>query len=247
MKADPTAQLKLLEVQAIDSRVDQVRHRRTAMPELKEIAALEASRQEYDDERRDAQIAVDDLELAQRKADVDVEAVRARRTRDNDRVAQGLITNPKDLDRMQHELTSLERRISVLEDEELEIMEQLEAATAVLEEQVQRVAAADERLAELAELVGARVAELDAELAAATAERGPAVEGLPADLLALYEKLRVQKGGVAAAELRQRRCTGCQLAIDNAEIAVIAGSPSDLVVRCEECSRILVRTAESGL
>jgi predicted nucleic acid-binding Zn-ribbon protein len=28
---------------------------------------------------------------------------------------------------------------------------------------------------------------------------------------------------------------------------VIAKAPSDEVVRCEECSRILVRTSESGL
>lgn len=247
MKADPSAQLKLLEVQAIDSRGDQVRHRRTSMSELAEIAALETSRQDYDDQRRDAQILVDDLELAQRKADIDVEAVKSRRTRDTDRIAQGLVTNPRDLERMQHELESLERRISVLEDEELAVMEQLEEATAALEEQTQRVAGADERLAELAAVRDAKLAELEIEMAAATAERGPCVEGLPEDLMALYEKLRVSKGGVAAAELRQRRCTGCQLGIDNAELAVIAAAPKDLVVRCEECSRILVRTPESGL
>lgn len=246
MKADPTAQQKLLEVQALDSKADQVRHRRTAMPELAEIAALEESRKEFDDERRDAQIRVDDLALAQRKADVDVEAVKSRRARDTERMTQGTV-HPKDLERMQHELTSLERRIAVLEDEELEVMEQLEAATAVLQEQVQRVAGADERLAELAERRDAKLAELDGELAVALAQRGPAVEGLPADLLALYDRLRVSKGGVAAAELRQRRCTGCQLGIDNAELAVIAKAPADLVVRCEECSRILVRTPESGI
>ncbi|CAN5372653.1 C4-type zinc ribbon domain-containing protein [soil metagenome] len=247
MKADPQAQLKLLDVQALDSRADMARHRRTSMPELAEMAALEVSRKEFDDQRRDSQIAVDDLELAQRKADVDVEAVKTRRTRDRDRIDQGLITNPKDLERMQHELASLDRRISVLEDEELEVMEQLEAAQAVLVEHQQRVAAADERLAELAELRDAKLVELEAEIAEVESLRGPAVEGIPADLLALYEKLRAGKGGVGATELRQRQCNGCQLGIDNAELAVIAAAPADLVVRCEECTRILVRTAESGL
>jgi predicted nucleic acid-binding Zn-ribbon protein len=70
---------------------------------------------------------------------------------------------------------------------------------------------------------------------------------VPDDLLALYDKLRAQKGGVGAAELRQRRCTGCQLNIDNAELAVISAAPDDQVIRCEECQRILVRTPESGL
>ncbi len=247
MKADPSAQLRLLELQALDARADQARHRRTAMPELAEMAELEASRKEFDDERRDRQIVVDDLELAQRKADADVEQVKARRTRDRDRIDQGLITSPKDLERMQHELESLDRRISVLEDEELEVMEQLEQAQAALEEYTQRVAGADERLAELAQLRDAKLVELDAELAEVESLRGPALEGIPADLLALYEKVRANRGGIGAAEIRQRRCSGCQLAIDNAEIAIIRSTPIDVVVRCEECTRILVRTAESGL
>ncbi|WP_323790965.1 zinc ribbon domain-containing protein [Nocardioides sp.] len=247
MKAEPSAQLRLLEVQALDARADQARHRRASMPEVKEMAALEASRAEVDDQRRDAQIVVDDLDLAQRKADNDVELVRARRTRDQDRIDQGQITSPKDLERMQHELESLERRISVLEDEELEVMEQLEQAQAALSELVQRVAAADERLAELAVVRDEKVAAIEAELVEIEAARGPAIEGLPEDLLALYEKLRAAKGGIGAAELRQRRCNGCQLGIDNAEIGVIRAAPADLVVRCEECSRILVRTSESGL
>jgi uncharacterized protein len=247
VKAEPSDQLKLLEVQVLDARADQARHRRAAMAEVKEMEALEASRSEVDDQRRDAQIVVDDLDLVQRKADNDVEQVKTRRTRDRDRIDQGLITNPKDLERMQHELESLDRRISVLEDEELEVMEQLEEAQSALGELVQRLAATDERLAELAVVRAEKTADIDRELGEIETERAAAVEGLPGDLLALYEKLRAAKGGVGAAEIRQRRCTGCQLGIDNLEIGVIRAAPADLIVRCEECERILVRTAESGL
>jgi len=160
---------------------------------------------------------------------------------------RGLITNPKDLERMQHELESLERRISTLEDEELEVMEQLEQAQSALDLLVAEVAAADDRLAALKLARDQKTAELDRELNALDSDRGPAIDGLPADLLALYEKVRLSRNGVGAAELRQGRCTGCQLNIDNAELSVIRTSPSDLVVRCEECTRILVRTSESGL
>lgn len=159
----------------------------------------------------------------------------------------GAISNPKDLERMTHELASLERRISTLEDEELEVMARLEDAQRDLDTLVAQVAEADARLAELSAARDEKGAALDAQLLDVEAQRGPSVEGLPADLLALYDKLRVQKGGIGAAELRQRRCTGCQLGIDNAELSRIKALPVDEVVRCEECSRILVRTAESGL
>ena len=247
MKADPFAQLKLLDVQELDARADLLRHQRGALPEIVEATALEATRGELVDRLRDAQIAVDDLTVEQKKADADVEQVKARRTRDRDRMDQGLITNPKDLSRMQHELESLDRRISNLEDAEIEVMERLEDAQRTLDELTGQVAEADARLARLNAAREARQAEIDASLAEVAAERAPAVDGMPADLLALYERLRAQKDGVGAAILRARRCGGCQLTIDNAEIAVIRAAPSDEVVRCEECQRILVRTDESGL
>jgi predicted nucleic acid-binding Zn-ribbon protein len=247
VKAPVQAQRQLLEVQRIDARADQLRHQRRSLPELAEIEALTASRSEVDDQRRDQQIVVDDLTAAQRKADVDVEQVKARRARDTDRMAQGQITNPKDLERMQRELESLERRIGTLEDEELAIMEQLEEAQAGLAELLQRISAADERLAELTVQRDEKTAVIDHELGRLVAERDQAAEGLPDDLVALYDKLRASKNGVGAAEMLQRRCTGCQMTIDPAEIGVIRATSADTVVRCEECQRILVRTAESGL
>jgi predicted nucleic acid-binding Zn-ribbon protein len=65
--------------------------------------------------------------------------------------------------------------------------------------------------------------------------------------VALYDKLRETKNGVGAALLRARRCEGCMLDLDNAELATIRAAADDDVIRCDECSRILVRTAESGL
>jgi predicted nucleic acid-binding Zn-ribbon protein len=234
-------------VQELDARTDQLRHQRTNLPELAEITALQASRTDLDNQARDARIVVDDLAVEQAKIDRDVEQVKTRRTRDRDRMDQGLISNPKDLERMQHELESLERRISTLEDEELEIMATLEDAQRDLDTLEAQVREADERLDASATARDEKTAELDAQLVDIEAQRGPSVEGLPADLLALYDRLRIQKDGVGAAELRARRCAGCQLTVDNAELAVIRAKPSDEVIRCEECQRILVRTAESGL
>jgi predicted nucleic acid-binding Zn-ribbon protein len=160
---------------------------------------------------------------------------------------QGLIANPKDLERMQHELESLERRISSLEDDELEVMEKIEEAQTELRGYETLVAETDERLAALAQARDEKTAAIDAQLQQVQAERGPAAEGLPEDLVKLYLRLRESKGGVGAASLRARTCSGCQLSLDSVELSRIKGLPEDEVVRCEECDRILVRTPESGL
>jgi uncharacterized protein len=234
-------------VQKLDSRADQLRHQRANLPELAEIATLQGKRTDVENMARDVRIVVDDLATEQQKVDADVEAVRGRRTRDRDRMDQGLITNPKDLERMQHELESLERRIGSLEDDELEVMEKLEEAQGELAKLERMVAETDEQIAALSATRDEKLAGVDEELARVTTDRGPAVDGLPADLLALYDRLREQKGGVGAAELRARQCGGCRLSLDAGELATIKASGDDEVVRCAECQRILVRTPESGL
>lgn len=247
MKADPNAQLKLLDLQGVDSEVDQLRHRLGSLPQEAEIKELTRSRGATLGKLRDQQIVVDDLAAAQEKADADVEQVKARRQRDQQRIDSGAIANPKDIERMQHEMATLERRISVLEDEELEVMEQLEEAQALLRRLQEEMHATDERLAELTEARDVQAGEVKAELAVVETRRSPIVAELPDDLLALYEKLRAAKAGVGAAALRARQCGGCMLTLDPSELARIKALGDDEVVRCEECQRILVRTSESGL
>ena len=247
MKADPFAQLKLLDVQELDARADHLRHLTASLPELAEHAAAQTERRLLEDAIRDARIVVDDLAVEQAKVDADVEQVKARRTRDQERMDAGLIPNPKDLERMQHELASLQRRITSLEDSELEVMERQEEATGHLATLEAQAKVLDERIAALASARDLKLSELGEKLAETTAQRGPLVADLPADLLALYERLRESKGGVGAAALRARACGGCQLTLDNAELAQIKAAGVDEVIRCEECQRILVRTSESGL
>jgi predicted nucleic acid-binding Zn-ribbon protein len=247
LKADPAAQLALLGLQELDSRADLLRHQRDTLPELAEIADLTATRADLDGRRRDAQIAVDDLTAEQTKVDADVEQVKTRRKRDQDRMDQGLISNPKDLERMQGELESLQRRITSLEDDELEVMARLEDAQKELDSLTQQVADADQRLTELSSARDTRTSELDQQLQSVAADLGPVAEGIPADLLALYDKLRASKNGVAVGELRARECSGCRLTLDPTELAAIRAAAPDEVIRHDECQRILVRTAESGL
>ena len=124
---------------------------------------------------------------------------------------KGLVTNPKDLERMQHELVSLDRRISELEDTELEVMEQLENAQAEHVRLAERLEAIDARTGELTASRDAGAGDLTQESAQVTNQRKVVADGVPNDLLAVYEKVRAQKGGVGAAALRARRGGGCSL------------------------------------
>jgi len=196
---------------------------------------------------RDLRIEVDDLTAEQTRADADVEQVKTRRVRDQGMIDAGQVKDPKALERMLGELESLHRRITSLEDTELEVMERLETAQTSFDQRSAELAAMEGEEAELRAAFEQKVDDLQTQLAAAQAERVTTASGMPEDLLAVYEKLRTQKDGVGAAALRRRECEGCRLTLNASDLSIIARQPTDEVVRCEECNRILVRTGESGL
>lgn len=237
----------MLDVQTIDSALAQLEHRRKSLPEHAEINALTAAVATNSADVVAAETAVSDLEAEQNRAEAEIQPVRERLNRNQTRIADGTIADPKALSSMVEEVAHLQRRISDLEDAELEIMEQLESATSTLERLRVRAGELDRQLADAVARRDQAVAAIDVQVDQQRAEREELSPLLPADLLALYDKIGKSHNGVGAAELRQRRCTGCQLEVNAADLRVFAAAADDDVLRCEECSRILVRTASSSL
>lgn len=247
LKADPAVQLSLLDVQALDSTLAQLAHRSKNLPEHEQLEQLQARRKELDGKRVESETRVSDLSRDQSKADGEVEHVKARRARDRQRMDSGQVTSPKDLENMQHELTALDRRIATLEDEELEIMEALEQAQADLEAVNADLSATDAQVHDAQTARDAALSDLEKQQTQTSSERDQVVANVPEDLVALYDRVRSQHGGLGAAALRQRRCEGCRLELNSADLREMSAAPSDEVLRCPECNRILVRTSESGL
>lgn len=236
-----------MDVQGRDSALARIEHRRARLPELNRIAELEEQARNWESQRVAAQTRVSDLAEDQRAAEHEVDQVRARRDRNNDRMNSGAVTNPKDLEGLEHELTALDRRIGTLEDEQLEVMDKLESAETQLAQTADKLAEVSSELAAERGSRDEQFAEFDAEANAEREERQRLIADIPDDLLALYDRLRGQHGGVGAALLRAKQCEGCRLEINGADLREIATSAPDDVTRCPECSRILVRTNESGL
>jgi predicted nucleic acid-binding Zn-ribbon protein len=247
LNADPADQLRLLDVQGLDSRMDQLAHRRRTLPELAEIARVSGDLTETRDLLVVAETEQSDLERDVAKAENDVELVRQRSVRDRDRMTGGNVGSAKELEALQHEVETLARRQSDLEEVELEVMERLEQAQARVEELQLRSTDLTTELTDLERLRDEAFDGIDKDTAYLTGERDRAAEGLPADLVTLYEKLRADNGGIGAAALQHGRCTGCRLEQTPIELSRLRTAPADEVQRCEECRRILVRTPDSGL
>jgi predicted nucleic acid-binding Zn-ribbon protein len=245
VNADPAIQLRLLDLQAADTALAQLAHRRRNLPELAAIAAKQQATDQLQHDVVDARTRVSDIANEQRRLESDVETVRARATRDEVRLQAGGLPS-RELSGLQHEIATLARRQSTLEDELLDVMERAEQADAELAAASERQAGAGAELDELTAARDAAFTEIDAAAAERTPQRAALAAELPADLIALYERARAQ-GGTGAALLRQRRCEGCHIELSGSELSAVRAAAPDAVVRCDNCRAILVRTPESGL
>ena len=247
VKASPEAQLRLLELADLDTELSRLQRRRRTIPEIAEVEQLTANAAKVKDEITRADTELSDLSREQARAERDVEQVRVRIDRDRERLDGGRVSSAKELESLQTEIASLQRRQGDLEEVVLELMERTEAA------QSRRDAAATEaeKVAAETSVVAARrdaaLTDIGGQEATAAASRGEVASGVPAELLALYDKVRGQVGGAAAAILRRGECEGCHVSLSTVELNEVRASAPDEVVRHEECRRILVRTAESGL
>ncbi|WP_062464163.1 zinc ribbon domain-containing protein [Demequina soli] len=244
MPSAPAAdQIRLLDLQDLDLKAQQARHRRDHLPVLEQIAELTARLTDLDEARVATSMNVSDLRRAVQKAEDDVQSVRDRATRDTARLESGQGT-AKDLQALQAELEILVKRQGALEDVELEAMEALEGAEAAHASAKEQVDAIAGQIAELTTERDAAWTDLDEEIATLERDRNLVAAGLDAGLIALYEKLRASHGGIGAAALAQGQCLGCRTVLNPGDLHDIQSKAADVIVRCEECGRILVRGAK---
>jgi predicted nucleic acid-binding Zn-ribbon protein len=222
-------------------------HRRRTLPEIAELSELAEQQQKVRSSLVTAQTEVSDIAREQDKLEADIDQVRQRMGRDQQRLDAGSVSSAKELESLQHEIGSLSKRQRDLEDVELEVMERLEVA----ERQASALAAEQERLTTAVEDAERRrseaLAAIDRDVEYAQQQRATVAPHVSEELLALYDKLRAQLGGVAVVAIKQRRCDGCRLDLSATDVGRVRAAEEDELLRCEECRRIQVRTDESGL
>jgi predicted nucleic acid-binding Zn-ribbon protein len=247
LNIDPSTQEKLLEVQAKDTEIAQLVHRKGSLPEIERKAELETQLTRARNQHVAAEVILGDLQRDQARSDADVEVVRQRIIKDQQMLDSGTINDPKQLSALQHELESLARRRTELEDLELEIMERVEGAEAAVSVLAGQITTLSGELEQVSTTLQDLTDTLSADIAEVEKERAALALALPSDFMSLYEKIRGSHSGVGAALLHRGQCGGCRLTIPPQEMQIIKVAPIETVVQCEECRRILIRTSESGI
>lgn len=243
VKASFTDQRRLLDLVDADLAVRQADHARRNPEQAARVKQLLAERATHSAELTRRLGTRDDAKTELSRIQSDVAVVDARTQRDNDRIAS--TSSVKDAQGLEHEIASLARRKSDLEDSELDVMERLETAEAAVAEQEALIASVNEEGARLSAEAKAAVADATSRHEAATRDRAAIASSLPADLVALYDTLAARGNG--AGLLHRRTCGGCHMVLSGTDLNVVRAAAEDDVVMCPECGCILVRGEDSGL
>jgi hypothetical protein len=232
------ALLTLLQLQRVDSTIDRLQARLAHLPEQAALDALEAKAQDLDAQIAERQAVFDDVSTRQRRLDFEVDTLVQKIRAESGRLYSGVVNNAKELQDISREVEALKRRKSVLEDNDLEVMEERDGVEKELE------ALTSERSSLSAEIERGRLsrdqaaAETGLQLTAAEAERQRWVPRVDPQLLKVYDTIRASKGGVGAAAMVDGTCQGCHMRLPAQEaerVRTVGG-----LVRCDECQRILV-------
>ena len=231
---------QLLAVQALDTMADQLRHRRTHLPEREELAAVQSALQALETQAGETQAQRDEISRNEKRLEDEITMVRDKAVETDKKLYSGTVNVPKELSALQEEIDALARRQRQLEDQELELMEQAEPLDADLTTFAAQRTALDEQAIGLLARIAEAEAVVDAELDDVVSRRAGAVSGVPDDLLAEYERLRAALGGIGVARLNGNRCEGCHLTLSAVDVDRIRHDSSGELAHCTECSRILV-------
>ncbi|MGV0627105.1 zinc ribbon domain-containing protein [Mycolicibacter minnesotensis] len=244
MKAEVAQQRSLLELTELDAELARITHRAGHLPEQQDRERIQAEHTAAADRLAALELALEDLDAQAGRLESEIDSVRQREDRDRALLDSGQ-TNPKQVADLQHELETLERRQSALEDSLLELMEQREQlqAKATAEATVVEGLVAD--LARVQETIDAALGEIEVSRGQRSASREQLAATIDEELLALYTRQRAS-GGVGAGPLRGGQCGACRIEIDRGQLAKISAAEPEEVVRCPECSAILLRVKDFG-
>jgi predicted nucleic acid-binding Zn-ribbon protein len=232
------ALLTLLQLQRVDSTIDRLQARLSHLPEQAALDALEARAKELDAQIAERQAAFDEVSTRQRRLDFEVDTLAQKIKAESGRLYSGVVSNARELQDISREVEALKRRKSLLEDNDLEVMEEREGVEKELE------ALTTERSLLSAEIERGRAArdqaagETGSQLDAAQVERQRWVPRVDPELLTFYDTIRAAKGGVGAAAMVDGTCQGCHMRLPAQEAERVRTTGG--LVRCDECQRILV-------
>ncbi|MDD3718923.1 MAG: C4-type zinc ribbon domain-containing protein [Actinomycetota bacterium] len=229
----------LFRVQELDTRVMELRNQEEHHALKGELEELEQRSVALQAEIEEAEASLEESRKKQRAIEDKVQGVDEKLAREEGKLYDGKVTNPKELRGLEAEVRSLKRKKDELETEELEEMERLDELKGALDGLRADLEALRAEAGEKRAALDREVAEIGAELAELEKERGAACSQVSEEVLELYDELLESRHHLAVVKVVDGVCQGCRVELPGIEYDRFLKSES--VFTCTNCGRILVK------
>lgn len=220
-------------LQERDGRIRRLARERADVPEHKKQIDSQLDRQRG--LVAEAQEALKKQTSAAHNLDVEANARRERIKKLRDQQLQ--IKSNVEYKALEKEIGALEGEIRGLEDNELEIMERMEAARAALADAEKELKAQEQRVLEEAGLLEKRLKAIDGELAELQAERDRLAADVDPVWLQRYQRIMEKRGDHAMVPVTHDACGGCHMKLPPS--VVHDSRRPDTMTVCNFCGRLL--------
>ena len=229
-----SAALGLYRLQQIDSQMDQARARLEAIQQtLENDVELRGATEDASA----AESAHEEAERLQRQAELEVQSQRIKIEQAESSLYGGNVHNPKELQDLQQDVTSLKKHLGTLEDRLLESMLATETAALHLAEAQAVLSKVESSLGDQTRDLSSERVSLSHNLERLGAERKAATSPIEVKLLENYESLRRERRGIAVTIVSDGACAACGTTLTPGQQQTARSSRE--LSRCPTCGRIL--------
>ncbi len=142
-----------------------------------------------------------------------------------------------------HEIEHTRKKISELEDQELDLMQAHEDLLRLIEQEATRVRAYTQEADEARKEFHKKISNAQALLAGHRESKRQAEAAVDPSALSLYQRILKSKKDIAIVPMRHQTCSGCHMkVVSQKAIDVKAGK---ILVSCDHCGRLLFDPDES--
>lgn len=137
-----------------------------------------------------------------------------------------------------NEVAAEERGINALEDQELVLMEQIEACKKQIADREEELRTEEEAIAEELEMLTERMQEAREEIQELNIRRQKLAADVSPGLLKHYERIFANKGDFAVVDVENGHCAGCRMKLPP-QVVNDSINPAKLI-SCNFCGRLLI-------
>ena len=234
----PTVDLKtqiigLIKLQTIDSEIYALRYERASKP--LEIKTIEAS---FEEKKQNLEnLEKSSLDLQKQRKDRELELGSKEEGMKKLQTQLYLLKTNKEYQAMLQQISDAKADASVIEDKILQLLEQGDKIKKDIEQEKQKLKEVEKMFIEQKGKIEDRIKQIDERLAQLEAQRNQAAPGIEPKILGQYERILVNRDGLAIASVKDNTCQGCNMFVPPQVINLI--KMYERIITCEVCNRML--------